>query len=293
VPPERQGAVAIGDRLLAWHAVGAGPPLLLVNGYAATGRDWDPGFVLALSRHFRVICPDNRGLGGSGLGEGELTVAGMAADLVALLDALAIERATVAGWSMGGFVAQALAARTPARVAGLALLATDPGAPDTVALSAPDWARLTDHGGTPREQATRLLGLLFPPALAPEVDRRFGDVVARGRAALPEATLFAQEAAMDGWHPRGLGEGPAADREAAPLRESESPTGDDSVPAPPFPVAIGHGALDVVIPPGNAGPLARRWAGATVEVFDECAHALMAQEPARAAALVRSVGSAG
>ena len=278
MPTEASGSVAIGARDLAWHAVGAGPPLLLVNGYAATGRDWDPSFILALSRSFRVICPDNRGLGGSGLGDEELTVAGMAADLEALLDALAIERATVAGWSMGGFVAQALAARAPARVTGLALLASDPGAPDAVYPSGPDWVRLIDHGGTPREQARRLLGLLFPPALAPEVDRRFGDVVASGRAALPEATLFAQEAAMAEWHRHGL------DGDTAP----------SGAPGPPgLPVAIGHGALDVVIPPGNAALLARRWPGATVEIFDECAHALMAQEPARAAALVLSVGPAG
>ena len=35
------------------------------------------------------------------------------------------------------------------------------------------WARLTDHSGSPREQASRLIALLFPPTLAPEIARHF------------------------------------------------------------------------------------------------------------------------
>ncbi|HEX5712074.1 MAG TPA: alpha/beta hydrolase [Solirubrobacterales bacterium] len=74
--------------MLAHGTVGSGPPLLLINGYAATGEDWDPTFLAALAVSFQVICPDNRGVGGSGPGEGELTIAAMAADLEALLDEL-------------------------------------------------------------------------------------------------------------------------------------------------------------------------------------------------------------
>lgn len=38
------GAAEVEGRQLAWRTVGAGLPLLLVNGYAATSEDWDPGF---------------------------------------------------------------------------------------------------------------------------------------------------------------------------------------------------------------------------------------------------------
>lgn len=252
-------------RQLAWCAVGDGKPLLLVNGYAATSEDWDPGFLEALGRSFEVICPDNRGVGGSELGEDELTIDGMACDLEALLDALGIERATVVGWSMGGFVAQRLAARAPARVAALALLSTDPGGPDSVPADPAAWARLTDHSGSDREQATRLISLLFPPPLATEIDRQFGEIVATARAALSPQVLLAQEAAMDAWH-RG---------EVPPVMADGQ-----------FPVVVAHGALDEVIPPVNAERLATRWPDAKVELFPGCGHALMAQEPQRLADLI-------
>lgn len=127
------GQLGIAGRAFSWHALGSGQPLLLVNGYAATAADWDPTFLAGLAEGFEVICPDNRGLGGSELGTAvELTIDSMAADLEALLDELAIEGLPVVGWSMGGFVAQRLATRAPERVTALGLLATDPGGEESV-----------------------------------------------------------------------------------------------------------------------------------------------------------------
>lgn len=257
--------IEVEGRRLAWRTVGDGPPLLLVNGYAATCEDWDPGFLAGLGESFTVVCPDNRGIGGSDLGDVELTVDGMAADLEVVLDALGIDRLPVVGWSMGGFAAQRLAVRAPGRVAALALLATDPGAPDSVDADPEAWARLADHSGTPREQAARLIALLFPPAVATEIDREFGEIVAEARARLSAETLRAQEAAMDAWH-----------REPLPRGTAEPP-----------PVLIVHGELDEVIPQANAEALAARWPGSRVELFAGCGHGLMAQEPQRAVDLVR------
>ncbi len=261
-------AIDLEGRRLAWRRVGEGPPLLLVNGYAATGADWDPTFLSVLAQSFEVICPDNRGVGESELGEGELTIDGMAADLEALLDAVGIERLPVVGWSMGGFAAQRLAGRAPERVAALALLATDPGAPDSVDADPQAWARLTDHSGSGREQASRLISLLFPPPLAADIDREFGEVVAAARSQLSPATLLAQEAAMEAWH-------------------REPPARLETAAVPP--TLILHGELDQVIPAANAKPLAARWPGARVELFPGCGHALMAQEPQRIAGLVRNL----
>jgi 3-oxoadipate enol-lactonase len=261
------GEIEVEGRRLAWHAVGQGPPLLLVNGYAATGIDWDPGFLALLARRREVICPDNRGLGGSELGEAELTIEGMAADLEALLDARAIPRAPVVAWSMGGFVAQRLARRAPGRVSALVLIATDPGASEAVRATPAVWERLIDRSGTPREQASRLIPLLFPPDLAPAIDRQFGDLVAAGRVAMSPATLSAQEAAMAAWFGDGGGAG-AADPPEAP------------------PTLVVHGTEDEVIPAANAALLAARWGAARTELVDGAAHAVMAQEPQRVAAAI-------
>ena len=90
-------------RTVAWRRLGdpALPPLLLLNGYAATSLDWDPAFLDRLGEGWDVIAPDNRGMGGSDLGEGELTIAGMADDAIAVLDALEPEGAAGAAWGMG------------------------------------------------------------------------------------------------------------------------------------------------------------------------------------------------
>jgi 3-oxoadipate enol-lactonase len=261
---EQQGRVEIEGRTLAWRSVGSGPPLLLVNGYAATGADWDPQLLSGLGRAFEVICPDNRGSGGSGLGAGRLSVDSMAADLEALLDALGLERVPVAGWSMGGFVAQRLALGSPRRVAALALLSTDPGGPEAAVAEPATWAQLTDHTGTPRERASRLISLLFPPAVAPEIDRQFGEVVAAARAAFPLESLRAQEWAIDAWH-----------------AEEQDRPGEDRPP-----VLVAHGAEDVVIPAANAELLGAHWSAAKVELFPGGGHAFMAQEPARVVALL-------
>jgi pimeloyl-ACP methyl ester carboxylesterase len=259
-------------RTIAWTAVGDGPPLLLLNGYAATGADWDPAFLGALAAHFRVITPDNVGLGRSALAEGEAIggAAGMSADCVALLDALEIERAAVVGWSMGGFVAQSLAREAPGRVSALGLISTHPGGADTVDAAPGVFDLLIDHSGTPREQATRLISLLFPPDRAGEADERFGDLVAAARAALPEPVLFMQEEALVDWHNR--------------------PT---SLPVldPPVPTAIVHGGADTVVPPANAAALARFHPGASVTLLPGCAHAPMAQKPgAVAEAIIAAAG---
>jgi pimeloyl-ACP methyl ester carboxylesterase len=257
-------SVKIAGRRLCWRRVGSGPPLLLVNGYAATGADWDPGFLAALTEGFEVLCPDNRGMGGSDLGSEPLSVDGLAADLRAVLEAAGVESCPVIGWSMGGFAAQRLAETAPGTVSALALLSTDPGGRESVVADPGDWARLTDPSGTPREQASRLISLLFPPPEAEEIDRQFGEVVAAARAELSPEALRAQEGAMEAWH--------RADRPPLPA---------------PTPTLVLHGAEDRVIPAANAEPLAQRWAGGEREIYDGCGHAVMAQQPAAVSSRLR------
>ncbi|MGD9735103.1 MAG: alpha/beta fold hydrolase [Solirubrobacterales bacterium] len=262
-------AIEIDGRRFAWHTIGSGPPLILVNGYAGTGADWDPTFLGGLAEHLEVICPDNRGMGGSELGEEELTVAAMAADVEALMDALEIEAAAICGWSMGGYVSQALAESSPQRVRALAMIGTHPGGPGCVPTGdAEAFAKLVDYSGTPREQASRLLSVLFPPEQAAAIDAEFGDLVAAARAKLDHRALDAQEAALLAWRDR----------------EPPSP-----LPEPP-PALVLHGRRDRLVAAGNAVPLGERW-GARVDVFEASAHAAMAQEPQRAAAAIVAVAN--
>ena len=71
-----------------------------------------------------MIAFDNRGLGGSERGEGQITVASMAEDVSALLEALEIPQAHVMGWSLGSAVVQELALAHPEQVASAIMYAT-------------------------------------------------------------------------------------------------------------------------------------------------------------------------
>jgi len=115
--------VDTGD--LRQHVVtgGQGPPLLLVHGWPQTWYAWRL-VMPALARHFQVIASDQRGCGLSGKPEEGYDTGTLAADLVALMDALGHRRFAVAGHDTGMWIGYALAADHPDRVTRLAVAET-------------------------------------------------------------------------------------------------------------------------------------------------------------------------
>jgi pimeloyl-ACP methyl ester carboxylesterase len=99
---------------------GDGPPLLLLMGLGADGSVWEQ-HVQEYERRFRCILVDNRGSGRSDKPEGPYTTGRMAADALAVMDAAGVERAHVAGISMGGAIAQQLTLLAPERIRSLTL----------------------------------------------------------------------------------------------------------------------------------------------------------------------------
>jgi pimeloyl-ACP methyl ester carboxylesterase len=87
---------------------GDGPDLVLVMGLGAHSGAWALN-APAFARHFRVTTFDNRGAGRTSAPDEPYSIRGMAEDTAALMDALGIRRAHVAGASMGGMIAQELA----------------------------------------------------------------------------------------------------------------------------------------------------------------------------------------
>jgi 3-oxoadipate enol-lactonase len=104
------------------------PWLVLVQGMGFDRSGWQP-VLRKLRRHFRLVLVDNRGFGESDRPFGGFTVASMAGDVIAVLDAAKIRRAHVMGASLGGLVAEELAITYPERVNGLVLACTGPGWP--------------------------------------------------------------------------------------------------------------------------------------------------------------------
>lgn len=159
----RNGAVE-----LAWTVDGpdGGEPLLLINGLGSPHVAYEPGFVAALTgRGFRVARFDNRDVGRSSrcplpIGTPAdpasdsavpYTVADMAVDAVAVLDAVGWARAHVFGQSMGGMIAQQVAIDAPERVVSLTSLMSSTGERGVSRPSAEVMAALTESAPADRD----------------------------------------------------------------------------------------------------------------------------------------------
>ena len=107
---------------LYWRADGhtTRPALLLLNSLGCDHAMWD-GVVRVLSGRFRLLRMDTRGHGASDAPSGDYTIADLAEDAVAVLDAAGVQRAAVAGVSMGGMTAMQMAITVPGRLTAIAI----------------------------------------------------------------------------------------------------------------------------------------------------------------------------
>ena len=115
-----------GARIAYDDTGGSGPPVILAHGFLMDRSMFGPQ-VAALAPTHRVITWDARGWGDSGYDEEPYSYWDSAADCLALLDHLGIDRAVVGGMSQGGFVTLRVALTAPERVRGLILLDTQAG----------------------------------------------------------------------------------------------------------------------------------------------------------------------
>ena len=106
---------------------GNGPPLLMIMGMAGIIEYWVLNNLRNLSSSFRVIAYNNRGMGETSSGSTSFSIEEFARDALELMNALAIDRAHVLGWSMGSFIAQELVLRNPERVDRLVLYGSSCG----------------------------------------------------------------------------------------------------------------------------------------------------------------------
>ncbi len=121
--------VEVDGRRIAYRRMGTGQPIILCNRFRGILDSWDPAFVDGLATHFDVVTFDYSGLGLSS-GSPPSDINAMAKDVNDLADELGIQSAVVAGWSLGGLVAQTTFSRYPKLVHHLVLIGTlPPGKP--------------------------------------------------------------------------------------------------------------------------------------------------------------------
>jgi pimeloyl-ACP methyl ester carboxylesterase len=115
--------ITINGIELAYARHGKGTPLVLLHGYPLDHHLWDE-VVPLLKDTFDLIIPDLRGFGESTTTDAPYTMDDFASDVAGLLDQLGIEKAAIAGHSMGGYVALAFARLYPERVSAFALVSS-------------------------------------------------------------------------------------------------------------------------------------------------------------------------
>jgi 3-oxoadipate enol-lactonase len=113
-----------GGVTISYSDEGVGRPVVLLHGHTLDRRIWLPVLPHLLAAGLRVIRPDLRGHGRSDRPDSGYHVSHHAADVTAVLDAAALRRAAVIGFSFGGGVALEMAQTHPDRVASLGLVAT-------------------------------------------------------------------------------------------------------------------------------------------------------------------------
>jgi pimeloyl-ACP methyl ester carboxylesterase len=125
--------VSAGGVDFAFRELGprTGVPVILLTHLAAVLDNWDPRVVDGIATRRRVIAFDNRGVGASS-GSTPNTIEAMATDAVAFIRALDLEKVDLLGFSMGGMIAQVIAADEPQLVRKLILAGTGPAGGDGI-----------------------------------------------------------------------------------------------------------------------------------------------------------------
>ena len=163
--------VQLRDIVAYYEEAGSGPPLLLIAGLGGHSGLWSLQ-LRALALQGRVIAFDNRGAGRTSAPDKPYSIAGMADDACQLLDCLDIEKASVAGYGMGGAIAVELAAEHADRVENLVLIGASarPGGRQSVVTEG--WADAR-RSSLSREQAFALTApWLYTSELLADPQRR-------------------------------------------------------------------------------------------------------------------------
>jgi 3-oxoadipate enol-lactonase len=252
--------ITVNDIQLYYEVQGDGPPLLLLAGLGYDHWFWHK-MVPGLAGQFRVIVMDNRGIGRSDKPDGPYTAQLLAADAAALLNELGVAKTAVLGHSMGGFIAQSLALDYPHLVSHLILAATNFGGPRHVPVTAEALAILMDTGGDPVERVRRGVAV----SCAPGFEQRQPGLLA-------ELVAYRQQNPLQpGPYQAQLAIGLALMSDAAAF--------ESRLPQVTAPTLILFGEHDKVVPPANAGLLARQIPHSRVVLLPDAGHFFPLETP--------------
>jgi pimeloyl-ACP methyl ester carboxylesterase len=123
MPPTLSQRIKSDDAEIVYWSLGDGPPVVLLHPFPANHEFWLP-VAEVLATKYRVVLPDLRGHGDSGIGQGPATMAKHAADIARVMDDAEVGRAPLVGVSIGGYALFEFWRKHRSRVAALGLCNT-------------------------------------------------------------------------------------------------------------------------------------------------------------------------
>jgi pimeloyl-ACP methyl ester carboxylesterase len=236
-----------------WDEQGTGAPVLLIMGLGYPSAMWyrtRPGLLAS----YRTIALDNRGAGQSDVPPGPYSIALMASDAAAVLDAAEVASAHVFGVSMGGMIAQEFALQYPERVQSLILGCTAAGGPNAQRAEPAAVEMLKARTWMSREQATEAAIPFIYDTATPRhlIDE---DIAQRQPWPTSPGGYLAQLQAILAW-------------------ESFS-----RLPQITAPTLVIHGRTDRLVPVGNGESIAARIPGAQLVLIERASHLFSTDQP--------------
>jgi len=234
-----------------YEVQGDGEPVVLIP-YLAADQACYAFQVAEYAKHFTCFTVDLRGAGRSGKPEGSYTTELLADDIAAFMQAAGVERAHVAGLSLGAATGMWLAAKYPARVKSLSLHSAWPATDPFLAVVVEGWRIMAQALGSVTDMVIKGI---FPWCLTPELYAARPEYIeslaefVRGRP-MPSVEAFMRQSQAVLTHDAGAVLG--------------------SVQAPAL---VTFGRHDLVTSTRFASPLQDGIAGSELVIFEDCAHA--------------------
>jgi pimeloyl-ACP methyl ester carboxylesterase len=246
--------IEVGTRAVAYDDTGEGQPVVFVHGFPHHRKLWAPQ-LRALSAHSRVIAPDLPGFGESDMPE-RFSIDAWADGLARFLDALGIERAIIAGLSMGGYITLAFWRLHQDRAVALILADTRAGADSEEGKQ----KRRETIELARREGPTAVARTLLPGMVGKSTRDREPSVVATMRAMLESASVDSIVGASE-----------------AMMNRADATSSLATIDVPTLIVA---GEEDVLTPPRESQAMHAAISGSRLEIIPAAGHVSNIERPA-------------
>ena len=253
--------ISAGRLKIFYEREGSGPPLVFIAGLGADHHFWSP-LLEQLRGRYDCVVFDNRGNGLSSRPRNGYAPSDIAADTLALMDGLGIERAHLFGWSLGGMVAQWIALEHPERIRGM-VLAGSMAKADARMMHILRTRKLMQRRMKPQEYFTVLASFMYGAKVLAQPEFVRGYVRRAANNPHPQA-LHAFDQLVE-----GIGAFDSRSR----LRRIKTPT------------LVLVGEEDILTTPERSRELAKGIPGAELEILPGVSHFCGTEDPKRVATL--------